>query len=104
MDNPGLAHVVFFWMKSTVTEDQKKTFEGGLEKLGTSPTIQKYQWGKPAPSDREVVDDSFDYSWIVYFANREDEKAYQDEPIHHEFVEKYSDLWEKVIVYDSFLG
>jgi len=31
----------------------------------------------------------------------EEEEVYQKHPIHLKFVEDYSHLWEKVIVYDS---
>lgn len=101
---PGFAHVVHFWLKEGVTEEQKKGFEAGLMKLGTCPTIGSFYWGTPAASEREVVDDSFDYAWIVFFEDAAAEKAYQVEPIHKEFVELYQDLWAKVVVMDNFIN
>lgn len=101
----GFIHTVFFWLKEGVTEEQKKDFEKGMEALGQSPNIVKYYYGQPEGSDREVVDDSFDYSWIVHFKNSEDQARYQnDDPIHDVFVENFKDLWAKVKVYDSILA
>ncbi|MFC0185933.1 Dabb family protein [Pseudarcicella hirudinis] len=37
----------------------------------------------------------------IVFNNIEDEEIYQTHPIHLKFIEDYSHLWEKVIVYDS---
>jgi len=77
-------------------------FEKGLTKLGTCPQIQSYNWGPPAPTEaRGVVDNTFAYAINVHFATIEDQNAYQEEPIHLEFIENHQDLWEKVIVYDN---
>jgi hypothetical protein len=36
----------------------------------------------------------------MFFDNLEDQEAYQNDPIHKEFIEDCSHLWEKVVVYD----
>lgn len=46
------------------------------------------------------MDNSYDLSELMYFDNIEGQNAYQVHPIHKAFVEKYSHLWEKVVVYD----
>lgn len=94
-------HTVFFWLNEGVTDEDRKIFEAGMEKLGTVKTIGKYHIGVPAPSDREVVDDSFDYAWIVHFPDLEAELSYQSDSLHLQFIEKHQHLWEKVIVYDT---
>jgi hypothetical protein len=96
-------HTVFFWMKPGTGSEEKASFEEGLEKLGTVPVILSYEYGIPAGTSREVVDNSYDYAWIVRFRTREDQDSYQEDLIHLEFVEKYGHLWEKVIVYDTIL-
>ena len=99
---PSLIHTVFFWTNEGATEEQKKAFEEGLIKLGTCPQIQSYFWGPPAPTEaREVVDNTYDYAINVHFASKEDQDAYQTEPIHQEFIENHKDLWAKVVVYDN---
>ncbi|MEL6922907.1 MAG: Dabb family protein, partial [Bacteroidota bacterium] len=75
----------------------------GMRDLSKCPTIHKWHYGKPAGTPRDVVDNTYDYAWIVHFKNAADQDVYQDEPIHHLFVERYADLWERVQVYDTSL-
>lgn len=59
--------------------------------------------GSPASTEqREIVDNSFTYKYVMTFASVEAEKAYQIDPTHTDFVKKAQHLIEKVIVYDSF--
>jgi hypothetical protein len=37
----------------------------------------------------------------MFFDDLEGQKNYQDHPLHKQFIEDCSQLWEKVIVYDS---
>ena len=99
-----IQHVVYFWLKEDVTQSEKQQFEENLEKLGTCPQILTYRWGKAVPSDRDVVDDSFDYSWIVDFANEEDLRAYGVDSIHKVFIAESEHLWKNVQVYDSTIA
>ncbi|WP_235298495.1 Dabb family protein [Portibacter marinus] len=103
VEEPTFVHTVFFWMKDDLTEEEAKFFEEGMEKLGQTPSIHSYKWGKPAGTPRDVVDNSYTYAWIVEFANTEDHDAYQEDPIHVKFIEESSDLWTKVQVYDTIL-
>lgn len=99
---PSLIHTVFFWTNEGTTDDQMKAFEEGLVKLGTCPQIQSFFWGPPAPTEaRDVVDNTYDYAINVHFASKEDQDAYQVDPIHQEFIENHKDLWAKVVVYDN---
>ena len=96
-----LVHHVFFWLKNSRSEaDTKKLIEG----LNTLRGIEKIKFlhiGIPASTEpRPVVDSSFDVSEIMHFDNTEDQKFYQDHPIHLKFIENCSHLWEKVVVYD----
>ena len=102
--NVGFIHAVYFWLKEDTSEAQKKEFEKGLEALGETPMILKWYYGKPEPNDREVVDDTFDYSWTCHFKNSEDQAAYQIHPIHDVFIEQFKDLWKTVKVFDSILN
>ena len=104
-DETAFIHTVFFWMKETVTAEQKADFEkNGLGKLKACPQIYKVFYGPPAGTPREVVDNSYDYAWICHFKSKEDQDAYQTEPIHLKFVEDYKHLWERVQVYDNVLS
>lgn len=95
-------HHVYFWLKEPDSQAACKRFEKGLQLLVSIPEIKMYHTGKAVPSDREVVDDSFTYSYMAVFNTKEDQDTYQVHPTHLKFVEEYGDLWEKVIVYDAF--
>ncbi len=99
----SFVHTVFFWMKEDLSDEEARFFEEGMEKLGKTPSILSYKWGKPAGTPREVVDNSYSYAWIVDFASSEDQDAYQVDPVHLQFIEDCKDLWTKVQVYDTIL-
>jgi len=94
-------HHVFFWLKEPNNQEARIQFEKGLQDLITIPQIQQTHIGTPVESPREVVDDSFTYSYMVFFKNQEDQTIYQNHPIHLKFITDCEHLWEKVIVYDA---
>lgn len=94
-------HHVFFWLKDPKNTEARAEFEKGLQALVKVPQMQTYHIGIPVSSDREVVDDSFTYSYIAYFKNKEDQDIYQSHPIHLKFIADCQHLWEKVVVYDA---
>lgn len=97
-----LIHQVFFWLKNPGSETDRKKLAAGLKKLAAIPVIKQLHVGFPASTEkREVVDNSWDVSEIMFFSDVEAQKMYQDHPLHHEFIEQYSHLWKKVIVYDT---
>ena len=94
-------HHVFFWLKNPKNTEARMQFEKGLQELINVPQIQSSHIGTPVESPREVVDDSFTYSYMAFFKNKEDQTIYQTHPIHLKFIEDCQHLWEKVIVYDA---
>jgi len=94
-------HHVFFWLKEPQNAEARLEFEKGLHDLIKVPQIQSSHIGNPVKSPREVVDDSFTYSFMVFFRSKEDQDIYQTHPIHQKFVEDCQHLWEKVVVYDA---
>lgn len=94
-------HHVFFWLKEPLNIEAQKQFEQGLADLVEVPEIQSYHIGRPVESSREVVDDSFTYSYIAFFKNKEDQDIYQTHPIHLKFIADCQHLWTKVVVYDA---
>ena len=94
-------HHVFFWLKNPGSEADRKQLIEGLKTLTAIKQIKKLLIGTPASTEkREVVDNSFDVSELMYFDSSADQDAYQVHPVHQAFVEKYSHLWARVVVYD----
>ncbi len=88
-------HHVYFWLKNPDSrEDYNKLLEG-LEALSKVTTIKMCHMGKPAGTNREVIDRSYSVSWLLLFKNKEDQDKYQVDPIHLKFVEQYSHLWAR---------
>lgn len=94
-------HHVFFWLKEPENKEARMLFKKGLSDLVKVPQIKSYHIGRPVESPRDVVDDSFCYSYIAFFKNKEDQDIYQTHPIHLKFIEDCQHLWTKVVVYDA---
>ncbi len=98
----ALMHHVFFWLKEPTNQAHRKQFEKAMNNLRKVETIKMSHVGIPAATEeRGVVESSYTYSYMVMFDTLEDQLIYQKHPIHLKFVEENSDLWNKVIVYDS---
>ena len=79
----------------------REKFEKALKELVSVGTIVDYHLGIPAPTDRGVIDNTYSYSLLTIFRNKEDQDIYQTHPTHLKFIEESQDLWEKVVVYDT---
>ena len=93
-------HHVFFWLKENNESNRQQLIEG-LQKLASVPMIKKFHIGVPADTHREVVENSYSVSWMIFLDNAEDQESYQVDPIHLNFVKECSHLWNKVTVFDS---
>lgn len=101
-DAPALFHQVFFWLKSPGSKADRDQLIAGLKALKAIDLIQQLHVGVPASTEkRDVVDSSYDVSELMVFASVEDQKRYQDHPLHQKFVADCGHLWSKVVVYDS---
>lgn len=94
--------MVYFWLKSDIDEDKNNFFLSELRQfLIQVPVIDSSSIGKPAGTQRDVVDGSFTYSLMVVFKNAKDHETYQKHEAHKIFIERCSNLWDRVQVYDS---
>jgi len=93
-------HHVFFWMNDPESPESRKKFEKGLQLLGSIETIKIKQIGVPADTERDVIDNTYHYSFMVGFKNKKDHDIYQKHKTHLEFIDTCSSLWNKVLVYD----
>lgn len=98
---PKLVHHVFFWLKDAGSAADRERLIAGLKTLRQIDVIRDLHIGVPASTEkRDVVDNSFDVSELMFFDNVADQKTYQDHPIHQAFVKACGHLWQKVVVYD----
>ena len=100
--NAQLAHHVFFWLKhpeSTADLDQLLT---GIRSLTKIETVRDFHIGIPASTTpRDVVETTYHASELLFFDSVADQEAYQNHPLHQQFVEEHAHLWEKVVVFDT---
>jgi hypothetical protein len=99
---PKLVHHVFFWLKNPGSKEDLAKLLAGLRTLAKIETVRGAHFGVPASTEkRDVVDNSYSASEILFFDDTAGQKAYQDHPIHQKFIEDCSHLWERVVVYDA---
>jgi hypothetical protein len=99
--NNLFVHHVYFWLKNPASTEDRDKLVAGLRKLSKVKTIKMFHIGKPADTNRDVIERSYSISWMLHFNNLADQESYQTDPIHLKFIEECSSLWQKVVVYDS---
>ncbi len=95
-------HNVYFWLDESATEEQKASFEKGLEALFEIDVVANGTFGKPAGTpERPVTQNTFDYALVLEFDSVEQHNAYQVHAEHTVFVEQFSQWFSQVRVYDT---
>ncbi len=99
-----IAHQVYFWLKRPDSEEDKKKLIEGINSLKKIETVREMHIGVVAATEkRSVIDDTWSVSELIYFDDLAGQATYQVHPLHEAFVKNYSQLWSKVVVYDSAL-
>lgn len=98
-----LVHTVVFWLRKDLTPAQIAEFrEIGLESLRPIASVGELHVGTPAPiPPRPVVDASYTYAITAIFKDVAAHDAYQIDPTHKAFVERFKSYWERVQIYDA---
>lgn len=94
-------HHVFFWLKPELNQDQQAAFEAGVKSLPAIEAVKIGDVGKPAATDRPVIDRSYSYSLLMAFENLADHDMYQVHPTHLKFIQTCQQYWDRVQIYDS---
>jgi hypothetical protein len=96
-----LTHVVLCWMDSTVTETEIDHLIEETRTLQEIPGILSLSVGRPVPSERPIVDDSFSFGITMVFESKEKMNAYLAHEKHTSFVsQKVKPRLAKLLVYD----
>lgn len=100
-----IQHFVLFWLKPQLTQVEIQNFANFFESLRPIKLIKSLHYGLAANTPaRAVTDNSFTYSLTITFDNIEDHNAYQEDEIHLDAVEKFSNNWYRVVVHDTFIS
>ena len=99
---PPILHMVYFWLKDPASTEDKQKLIDGLQSLRAIPQVHSLHIGVPANTlKRDVIDNSFDVSELMFFESVEAQDEYQLHPIHKKFIEDCANLWREVVVRDS---
>ncbi|GLQ30197.1 Dabb family protein [Litoribrevibacter albus] len=94
-------HVVLIWFKSDVSEQYIKKVTDETKQLTHIPGVITVNAGQAIPSDRPMVDDSFDLGVTMTFDSVADMKAYVNHPEHKAFLKRYiMGKVEKLSIFD----
>lgn len=97
-----LVHHVFFWLKNPDSKEDLNKLIEGLNSLMKVEALRLGKIGIPAATEkRDVIDTSYQVSWLNIFDDVEGHNQYQVHPLHLKFVAEYKHLWSKVLIYDS---
>jgi hypothetical protein len=97
----SVSHVVLCWLKDPGNSADRRALIDAAEELRAIPGVLAVTVGPPNPSDRSVVDDSFDVGYVIVLESREALAAYLANPTHLKARrELLAPLAEKVVIYD----
>ena len=97
-----LAHHAIFWLKNPDSVADRDKLVEGVKTLSKIETIKEIHVGIVAKTEkREVVDQSWGVSELMFFNDLAGQATYQTHQVHLDFIKNYSHLWSKVVVYDA---
>jgi hypothetical protein len=96
-----ISHVVIVWLKQPGNEAMRQQFIEASQQLGELPGIVSRHVGVVSPSDRTIVDDTFDVAVTVTLKNKAALKAYLNNPKHKKILhDKIKPLVNRTVIYD----
>ena len=91
-------HIVFIWLKNPTELDaaiaDTKAF------LKNVPVVVSYHVGVPSSTNRPIVDRSYSYCLTVGFEDLAGHDVYQKHEAHLDFLSKWKERTEKILIYD----
>lgn len=100
---PGnVTHVVLLWLKKKDdAAERAKIIATAKSFRHTIPGILAMSVGEPLPSERPIVDSSFDVGLVIRFESKAAMNAYEKNPIHVKAAnEVLKPAAKKIVVYD----
>ena len=99
--NGKFIHAVYFWLINNDQETMTRFLTELRKFIDNVDVIRTRHIGKPANTNREVIDNTYSYSLILSFDSKKEQELYQEHKLHKDFIENASALWDRVLVYDS---
>jgi D-alanyl-D-alanine dipeptidase len=101
----GIEHTVLVWLKRPGNaKDRAALIRATKDLQNSTGLIHSLRYGRPVPSNRAVVDDTFDLALFMRFPNRRDLTAFETHPAHLQAKKEIlQPLARKIRVYDIAL-
>lgn len=100
-DRTIVQHIVICWLKNPNDVAATQKLISVTNSFSELPGIINISIGRAVPSDRPIVDDSFDITIIMTFENKAALDNYLRHPKHKEAVQEVlQPLTKKVLIYD----
>lgn len=94
-------HVVLIWLKDAGNPEQRHQIIEATRTLEQLPGIISVHVGAVIPSDRKVVDDSFDIGVHMLFSDHQSMEHYGNHPEHQRILNQIvMPLTERILIYD----
>ena len=97
----GIKHIVLCWLAAPGNSTYRDQVIRTSKELATIPGIIDMSVGTAVPSDRKIIDDSFDVGIVMTFNNIEEMNAYINHEEHMKRVrEVLGPSCQRILVYD----
>ena len=94
-------HLVLIWLKEPGNATHRARIIEISRTFKEIPGVVSVSVGEAIPSDRKIVDDSFDVAIHMIFASTKDMNRYIDHPKHKQAVrDVLLPITDKIVVYD----
>lgn len=96
-----IQHAVVFWLKDHGNANDQKRLIQTAKDLARIPGVVGVKVGTVLPSERPVVDSTYDVAMVFSFVSKQALVNYEANPIHTKAVEEIiKPMVSKIIVYD----
>ena len=96
-----VSHVVLIWLKEPGSMQMRQQFIKASKRLNTLPGVISRHVGKVLPSNRKIVDNSFDVAVTVTLESKQALQDYLNHPLHQRILkENLKPLVDKAVAYD----
>lgn len=100
-EEPGVMHVVLIWLKDAGNAEHRQQIIAGSKQLQSIPGVLDLRVGEVIPSERAVVDASYDVALSMRFASQHDLQNYLSHPTHQATVRQvFAPIMDRFRVFD----
>ena len=97
----AVTHVVVCWLKNPGNAEDRERLIQAAKSLRPIPGVISLEAGECLPSNREIVDSTFDVAMVIRFRDGKALEEYLVNPIHVQAVKEHLvPLTSKVLIYD----